>query len=50
MLEITAGPSVENGEGDLLVVPVMEELTWGPGAGWVVEQLGDWVEGYLSGQ
>ncbi len=50
MLEITAGPSVENGEGDLLVVPVMEELTWGPGAAWVIGQLGDWAEGYLSGQ
>jgi leucyl aminopeptidase len=48
MPEIVAGPDVAECEGDLLVVPVMEDLTMGPGADWVVDQL-DWVQDYLAG-
>ncbi len=50
MLEIAAGPAIAEDEGDLLVVPVMEDVTWGPGADWVREQLGDWLDDYLAGR
>ena len=34
--------------GNVLVVPVMAETTYGPGAAEVVQQLGDWVEPYFE--
>ncbi len=49
MIEITAGPPVEEASGDLLVVPVFAGLTWGPGADWAAGQL-DWLEDYLTGR
>ena len=50
MIEVVAGPEVADGHGDMLVVPVFAELTYGPGADWAVAALGDWIEGYLESQ
>ncbi len=49
MLEITTGPAPAATAGDLLVVPVFADLSWGPGADWVAEQL-PWLEDYLAGR
>ncbi len=48
MTEITGGPDVVGGDGDLLAVPVLADLTWGPGADVVAEAFGDWIEEYLE--
>ena len=50
MIEVVAGPELGDGSGDALVVPVFADLTWGPGAEWAVEALGDWVSDYLEAQ
>ncbi len=50
MIEVVAGPEVAEGSGDMLIVPVFEDLTWGPGAEWAVAALGEWAEGYLEAQ
>ncbi len=50
MVDVTTGPAVAEGSGDLLVVPVMSELTWGPGADWVAAALGDWLGPHLTGR
>ncbi len=48
MVDVRTGPGVAEAEGNLLVVPVMAELTWGPGADWVAEALGEWVGPHLE--
>ncbi len=50
MIEVVAGDTLDAASGDLLVVPVLSGLTWGPGADWAVAALGDWVEEYLAGE
>jgi len=50
MIEVVAGESLDTASADVLVVPVLSDLTWGPGAEWAVAALGDWVEGYLAAQ
>lgn len=50
MVEVRTGPAVAEGTGDLLVVPVMSDRAWGPGADWVAERLGDWLEPHLAGR
>jgi leucyl aminopeptidase len=48
MIAIETGPAVAEGSGDLLVVPVLSGPVWGPGADWVAERLGGWIDGYLA--
>jgi leucyl aminopeptidase len=48
MIEIESGGPVAEESGDALVVPVMADLAWGPGADWVAEELGDWLTDYLE--
>ncbi len=50
MIEFEAGAALEASDGDVLAVPVFSDLTWGPGAEWAANQLGDWVSEYLEGQ
>jgi len=50
MIEVVAGDTLDAASGDVLVVPVLSGLTWGPGAAWAVAALGDWVEDYLVAQ
>jgi leucyl aminopeptidase len=50
MVDVRTGPAVAEGTGDLLVVPVMTDLAWGPGADWAAERLGDWLEPHLAGR
>ncbi len=50
MIEVVAGPEPADGSGDALVVPVFADLSWGPGAEWAADSLGDWVGGYLEAQ
>lgn len=50
MVDVRTGPAVGEGTGDLLVVPVTSDLTWGPGADWVARTLGDWLEPHLAGR
>lgn len=48
-MKITVSAHLENVTGDLLVLPVFEERSWGPGGDAVVAELGDWLEPYLDG-
>ena len=48
MIEITPGGDPASESADVLVVPVMADRTWGPGADWVAEELGDYLTGYLD--
>jgi leucyl aminopeptidase len=48
MIDVINGPSIGEAEGSALVVPMLADLTPGPGAEWVIEQLGDWVETHLD--
>jgi leucyl aminopeptidase len=48
MIEFTSAISVEGATGDVLAVPVFAGLTWGPGAEWAANRLGDWVPTYLE--
>jgi leucyl aminopeptidase len=48
MIEIEAGGAVTEAAGDVLIVPVLGERNWGPGADWVAEQLGDFLTDYLD--
>ncbi len=50
MIEFGAGPALDASGGDVLAVPVLGELTWGPGAEWASSRLGDWVPSYLEQQ
>jgi leucyl aminopeptidase len=47
MVEIVGG---DGAAADVLVVPVLADATFGPGADEVVTALGPWVEGYLADQ
>lgn len=49
MIEVVAGPGLEEVSGDLLVVPVFADRIWGPGAESIATALGDWVGGYFDG-
>ena len=48
MVEIAGGGALEEASGDLLAVPVFADLTYGPGAEFVADRLGDWLEGYFA--
>ena len=48
MIEVVPGGPMFEGEGDLLVVPVFADLTWGPGAEAAAERLGPWLDDYLT--
>ncbi len=48
MIEIAGGGALEQASGDLLAVPVFADLTYGPGAEFVADRLGDWLEGYFA--
>ena len=48
MTEIVPSAATADSTADLLIVPVFAELTWGPGAESVAEQLGPWLTGYLE--
>jgi leucyl aminopeptidase len=48
MIEIAGGGALEEASGDLLAVPVFADLTYGPGAEFVADRLGDWLEGYFA--
>jgi leucyl aminopeptidase len=50
MTDVVTGGPIDQEAGDALVVPVLPDLIWGPGAAWAVEQLGEWVPGYLEGE
>jgi leucyl aminopeptidase len=41
MIEVVSGPEVPEAEGDALIVPAGSGLSWGNGADWVADQLGD---------
>ena len=44
-MEIVGG---DGSAGDVLVVPMLADTTYGPGAAEVAAQLGDWVEAYFA--
>ncbi len=48
MIEINAGGPVAEASADVLVVPVLGDRNWGPGADWVADQLGDFLTDYLD--
>jgi len=48
-MEITVAPNLDGFSGDLLVLPVFADRTWGPGAAEAAAQLGGWLDGYLDG-
>ena len=48
MTEIVSSGAASASTADLLIVPVLAELTWGPGAEAAAEQLGPWLTGYLE--
>lgn len=47
-MEILAGGGLAEESGEALAVPVFEDSTWGPGADWLVGELGDWLDHYLE--
>jgi leucyl aminopeptidase len=49
-VDFLAGGSIETESGEVLAVPVFEDRTWGPGAGWVADRLGPWLDEFLDGQ
>ena len=48
MIEFEVGRDLAGESGEALAVPVFAERTWGPGADWVVEQMGPWLEEWLE--
>ncbi len=48
-MDIIVKPNLDGATGDLLILPVFTDRTWGPGAEAVVSSLGDWLDGYLDG-
>jgi leucyl aminopeptidase len=48
MIDIVAGGELADAAADVLVVPVLGERNWGPGADWVADQLGDFLTDYLD--
>ena len=49
-MDFLAGGSIETESGEVLAVPVFEDRTWGPGAGWAADRLGPWLDEFLDGQ
>ncbi len=45
---VESGPALEDGTGDLLVIPMLAESTPGPGTDWALEQLGEWTGPFLT--
>jgi leucyl aminopeptidase len=48
-MEITVTPNLEGLSGDLLILPVFADRTWGPGAAELAAELGEWLDEYLDG-
>ncbi|MBT8203534.1 MAG: leucyl aminopeptidase [Acidimicrobiia bacterium] len=48
MIDITAAGGLAEASADALIVPVLGNRTWGPGADWVAEQLGDYLTDFLD--
>ena len=48
-MEITVTPNRDDLSGDLLILPVFADRTWGPGAAEVAAELGEWLDDYLDG-
>ena len=48
MIEIADGGALAEASGDVLIVPVLGGRTWGPGADWVAEELGEFLTDYLD--
>lgn len=48
MIEVVAGGPLTEADADVLVVPVLGGRSWGPGAEWVAEELGDYLTTYLD--
>ncbi len=48
MIEFGAGGGLSEASGEALAVPVFAERIWGPGADWVAEELGTWLDEYLE--
>ncbi len=48
MIEPIAGGPLDELTGAALAVPVLADRTWGPGADWAAERLGDWLADYLD--
>lgn len=49
MMNIVAAAGLEGTSGDLLILPVYAERSWGPGAEDIAAGLGDWLDDYLDG-
>ena len=49
MTNIAAAASLDGTSGDLLILPVYAERSWGPGAAEVASELGEWLDEYLDG-
>jgi leucyl aminopeptidase len=50
MIAVSSGIAVLEETGDACIVPVFSDLTWGPGADAISEQLGDWLGDELAAQ
>ena len=48
MIDVVNGAPLSEVEGSALVVPMFADTTPGPGAEWVMEQLGDWVPAHFE--
>ncbi len=48
MTKITTGGSPFDAAADLLILPVLGDLTWGPGAEEAADRLGPWLAPYLE--
>ncbi len=47
-VDITAAGTIDHESGEVLAVPVFEDRVWGPGAQWVADRLGSWLDEYLD--
>lgn len=48
MIEVVAGDAPAEAGSDLLIVPVLADLTWGPGAETTADLIGAWLPDYLA--
>ena len=48
MIEVTAGGDLASEAADVLVLPVLADRSWGPGADWLAEELGDYLVDVLD--
>ncbi len=48
MIEVTAGGDLASESADVLVLPVLADRAWGPGADWLAEELGDYLVDVLD--